>query len=163
MQNMKLNINMNILDITLYLRPISTLGMYFFHFLYILHWKLWGGCGVGHKECIMCVSSRMLLGLKQSVEIPEGVFNVIVGGHLRETHFQENLSKFSSNIKKRVEIARLWSGTFNKKTLHNRLKTTFKVLKHTSTYPKRQNYTLWILNHSKNRLLTFPLLDRFLT
>ena len=36
---------------------------------------------IRNKESIMSIPSRMLLRLKQSIEIPERVFDITVGGH----------------------------------------------------------------------------------
>ena len=36
------------------------------------------------EECVVCISCRMLLGLEQSIEVPEWTLHKIISGHLTE-------------------------------------------------------------------------------
>ena len=58
-------------------------------------------CSIGRitdEKSIMSVSSWMLLRLKQGIKVPEAAFDVIIGWHFTESHFQENLSIFGSHF-----------------------------------------------------------------
>ena len=43
--------------------------------------------------------------LEQGIEVPEGTFDEIVGGHFREAHLEEDLPEFGSDFEERMEIA----------------------------------------------------------
>ena len=60
------------------------------------------------KEGVMGVPGRVLLGLEEGIEVPEGALHKVVGGHLLESHFQENGAVLSPHLHQRVQVARGW-------------------------------------------------------
>ena len=42
----------------------------------------------------------MLLGLEKGVKVPEAALDIVVGGHLGETHLQEDLAVLGSHLDK---------------------------------------------------------------
>mmetsp|Transcript_36235 Transcript_36235/g.41276 ORF Transcript_36235/g.41276 Transcript_36235/m.41276 type:complete len:202 (+) Transcript_36235:402-1007(+) len=65
------------------------------------------GCRISDEEGILSVSGRMLLRLEQSIEIPERVFYILVGGHFFETHFQQNIGHLSSHLQQGMQMSPL--------------------------------------------------------
>ena len=78
---------------------LPTFAVDFFHSLKIFHREIFGFGRVWNEECVVCVSSGMLLGLKKGVKVPEAAFHEVVGRHLRETHLQEDLPEFRANLR----------------------------------------------------------------
>ena len=58
----------------------------------------------GIKKALAWVGQCVNPYLEQRVEIPEGALDEVVGWHLRETHFQEDLPELSSDFEKRMKV-----------------------------------------------------------
>ena len=56
--------------------------------LQILHGEVMGCGGVLDEECVVSIPGWMLLGLEQSVKVPERTLDEVVGGHLTETAWE---------------------------------------------------------------------------
>lgn len=53
----------------------------------------------------MGITSRVSLGLEKSIEIPEGAFDVAVGLHLFEAHFDEDLDELLSSFHEKMKVS----------------------------------------------------------
>ena len=60
------------------------------------------------KECVVGIPSRMLLGLKESVKVPEGTLHKVVGGHLLKSHFQEDGAILGPHLHQGVQVTADW-------------------------------------------------------
>mmetsp|Transcript_2360 Transcript_2360/g.5543 ORF Transcript_2360/g.5543 Transcript_2360/m.5543 type:complete len:216 (-) Transcript_2360:1024-1671(-) len=76
----------------------------------LLHPLIVGGRGVPsscrtlHEERVVRVSGGVRLWLEKSVEVPEGAFYPLGGGHLLEPHLHQNAPKFGPDLEQGVEI-----------------------------------------------------------
>lgn len=66
-----------------------------------------GGGRITNEEGILSITSRMTLGLEQSIKVPEGGLYELVGWHLLEAHLQQDLTEFGSNHQQRMQITAL--------------------------------------------------------
>mmetsp|Transcript_23146 Transcript_23146/g.58686 ORF Transcript_23146/g.58686 Transcript_23146/m.58686 type:complete len:267 (-) Transcript_23146:189-989(-) len=66
---------------------------------------------ISEEESVVSIASRMLLGLKESVEVPEGALHVSPCGHFLESHFEENLSVLLPHLEKGMEVAAVRLGS----------------------------------------------------
>lgn len=67
---------------------------------------LYFGCfRVGDEEGVVGVAGRMGLRLEEGIEIPEGAFDVTVGFHFFETHFEEDLDELLFGFHEQVQVA----------------------------------------------------------
>lgn len=57
-----------------------------------------GKHGLFHEKSVVCVSSRVGLGLKESIKVPERTLHPLVCRHLFEPHFHQNAPKFCSHL-----------------------------------------------------------------
>mmetsp|Transcript_31894 Transcript_31894/g.52616 ORF Transcript_31894/g.52616 Transcript_31894/m.52616 type:complete len:266 (-) Transcript_31894:602-1399(-) len=58
-----------------------------------------------NEKSIVGITSRMRLGLKEGIEIPETGFHPLVGGHFRKAHFHENFSKFRADLEQGMKVS----------------------------------------------------------
>ena len=78
--------------------------MNFLYFCLIIGRNCLARGGILNEESIVCISSWMTLGLEESIEVPEGAFNVSISWHLCKAHFQEDFSELFSHQQKRVQV-----------------------------------------------------------
>mmetsp|Transcript_30814 Transcript_30814/g.69578 ORF Transcript_30814/g.69578 Transcript_30814/m.69578 type:complete len:280 (+) Transcript_30814:1496-2335(+) len=60
------------------------------------------------EKSVVLVPCRVLLGLEERIEIPEGRLDVLVRFHLLEPHFQENLPEHAADLEKRMQRTSVW-------------------------------------------------------
>ena len=58
-----------------------------------------------NEESVVGIPSRVLLRLKQSVGIPERLFDEIVGQHFSEAHLQEDLTVRRTNFHEQMKVS----------------------------------------------------------
>ena len=66
------------------------------------------GYGLGRlldEEGVVRITGGMRLRLEQTVEVPEGRLDPLVGGHLMEAHLQEDVAELGPNLEEGVEIS----------------------------------------------------------
>ena len=56
------------------------------------------------EESILSITSRVRLRLEESIEVPEGRLDELVGRHFIEAHLQENFSELITDLEERVEV-----------------------------------------------------------
>ena len=60
---------------------------------------------VTEEEGIMCVASRMCLGLEERVEIPEGAFHVAISPHLLKAHLSEHFCELLFGLHQGMQVS----------------------------------------------------------
>lgn len=69
-------------------RAIAPLFMNLLNFLAIAFGEIFAGGRMLKEESVVHITSWMALRLEERVEVPEGALNILVGGHLIETHLK---------------------------------------------------------------------------
>lgn len=76
--------------------------LHLIHILFIFNFRLFWVC---NKECVMCIPSRVSLGLEKSIEIPKWALYISVSLHFFKSHFNEDLFELLPCFHKQVQIS----------------------------------------------------------
>ena len=59
---------------------------------------------IADEESVLRVAGGVALGLEQRVEVPEGGLHELVGGHLTESHFQQDFAELGTDHQQWVQV-----------------------------------------------------------
>ena len=71
--------------------------MYIFNSFHVVSWDRITLRWFFDKESIVSISGWMTLRLEKSVKVPEGTFDISIGFHFLEAHFQKDFFELFSN------------------------------------------------------------------
>mmetsp|Transcript_35805 Transcript_35805/g.78171 ORF Transcript_35805/g.78171 Transcript_35805/m.78171 type:complete len:403 (-) Transcript_35805:388-1596(-) len=84
--------------------PVPAVHVRLLHALQVVGGEAVRGLGGGHEEGVVGVAGGVLLRLEERVKVPEGALHKVVGGHLLESHRDEDLAELLPHLQQRVNV-----------------------------------------------------------
>mmetsp|Transcript_66677 Transcript_66677/g.168137 ORF Transcript_66677/g.168137 Transcript_66677/m.168137 type:complete len:270 (-) Transcript_66677:201-1010(-) len=84
-------------------RTAASLLVHILHILQILLRQVLCSARLIDEEGVVRVTRRVLLWLEEGVKIPEGALHPLIGGHLLETHQQQNVANLRAHLHERMQ------------------------------------------------------------